>query len=32
MAKLAWRVKLVAELGSGTMCQTEVAEIERVSR
>jgi hypothetical protein len=29
MAKLVWRVKLVAELGSDTMCETEVAEIER---
>ncbi len=29
MAKLVWRVKLVAELGSGTICETEVAAIER---
>jgi len=28
MAKLGWRVKLIAELGSGTVSETEVARIE----
>ena len=29
MAKLVWRVKVVADLGSGTVSETEVARIER---
>ena len=29
MAKLVWRVKLIAELGSGIVSETEVARIER---
>ena len=29
MAKLVWRVKLAAELGSDTVSETEVARIER---
>ena len=29
MAKLVWRVKLIAELGSGILSETEVARIER---
>ena len=29
MAKLVWRVKLVADLGSGIVSETEVARIER---
>ena len=29
MAKLVWRVKLIAELGSGVVSETEVARIER---
>ena len=29
MAKLVWRVTLVAERGPGTMCETEVADVER---
>ena len=29
MAKLVWRVKLVAELQPGVMTETEVARIER---
>ena len=29
MAKLVWRVKLVAELGSGMVSEAEVARIER---
>jgi len=29
MAKLVWRVKVVADLGSGVLSETEVARIER---
>ena len=29
MAKLVWRVKLISELGSGILSETEVARIER---
>ena len=29
MAKLIWRVKVVADLGSGGVSETEVARIER---
>ena len=29
MAKLIWRVKVVADLGSGAVSETEVARIER---
>jgi hypothetical protein len=29
MAKLVWRVKVVADLGSGAVSETEVARIER---
>jgi hypothetical protein len=29
MAKLVWRLKLVAELGSGAVSEIEVARIER---
>ncbi len=29
MAKLVWRLKLVAELGSGAVSETEVAVIKR---
>ena len=29
MAKLIWRVKLIAELGSSTVSETGVEEIER---
>jgi hypothetical protein len=29
MAKLVWRVKLIAEVGSGIVSETEVARIER---
>jgi hypothetical protein len=29
MTKLVWRVKLIAELGGGTVSETEVAAIER---
>ena len=29
MAKLIWRVKLIAELGMGVVSETEVARIER---
>lgn len=32
MAKLVWRVKLVAELGPGLVSETEVGRIERDDR